>query len=217
MKNVFFSIVLLFASVSAFAGGTTSSGGTVYTSISNESFGYADLRGGDGGCIETETIMYATRSANRINFEKWIITTEVKIDSMVRRNTCTGVLEFSASGIGPVESFQHIASTSKDGVVTDAMASVVATVLVNDTVSGSRVPVRVSLIWTAFGVKTLLNHETKHIYPGGYWDLSALLRGSMYIESSVAGSLSDGVYEYAQTYASATWAQTNNLYMENSP
>lgn len=203
----FFSALLLLASVlalPALAGDSTTSGNGEFTSILAESAAFATLRGGDGGCIETEVDVYASKAYRQINQEKGTTNLRVYVNSMTRRNVCTNTLEFSASGDGPVTSFAHGEGT----------ASVAANIQVVDTVSGNSVPVWINLAWNAFGVRTDFNSEEKETYPEGFYNI----RGTRYtsIVSSATGSVSDGAYEYASQYQSATWAQVKLKFRTNA-
>ncbi|MGB3921766.1 MAG: hypothetical protein WBL19_00585 [Minisyncoccia bacterium] len=215
MKKFFsLSLVLLFASASALAAGSTPSGGGNYISVSRLSSASATFRGGDGGCVETEANVYAERFSNKINQEIATTSTVLHVFSMTRRNVCTNTTEFSAAHwVGPITSFTHVLKKNTDGTV-KGTASVVANIQVEDQVSGNSVPVWLNLVWNTFGVRRDNNNEVKETYPEGFYTLTTVR--DTQIVSSAVGSVSDGAYEYAEQYQSATWQQAKSEFRTNT-
>ncbi len=187
--KLFLSFVLLLAPIPALAGDPAA--GDLSTTFTETQEASADLVGGDGGCITTSANIFVTRLRGSTSQSSPVVVRRIFVRNMTRMNTCTGALELSVNGSGPVENF----------FFWDSGASVGALLQLTNTVTGAVVPVRVDLVWTASGEKTDYRNETLRTRPDGTWDTESNF--GMTVLSFTTGSVTDGAFQYALTSPSA--------------
>lgn len=188
----FLSLFLLLASVPAL-----SSAAEVISSNFRGKNAYADF-GYVNGCIVTSAFVFATEIVDNFGPGKPNSGAGM-LANVTRYNQCTGVLELSAFG--------------SRGLLTGLVfekesASLSTTLQVFDGVSGTYVDLSVNLVWNAFGVEDNSMSITRSVYPEGTRSTFRSIGTSTV--SSAVGSISDGTYEYAGQYFSATLANTRS-------
>ena len=197
--KMFFSFLLSLASIPALAGDVSHADGPSQFFYNKSLGGRADLLGANDGCVHTSAFVQAFRAVDESHLGGPTTGTGVFL-RLTRQNTCSGVLELDASGGGPVEKF----SLEKTAVF------VRATVQVFDQVSNTHLSVQVKLVWNGFGERTESNSNVRRIQPDGYREETRF--NDVSTISSAVGSVSDGTYEYAEQYQSATIFRTETKF-----